>query len=294
MTQNVITNLVFEGGGIKGIAFVGAMRYLEENDILSNIKNIIGSSAGSLVASFLTIGYSADELEKILKDTDYCIFRDNTIGLIRNCIRIMKNYGFYKGDKYLEWLGERIKDKTGNSDITFKQIYDTYGINLVITGTNLNKAQVIYFNHENYPDMPIRLAIRISCSIPLVFKCVKYEDDIYVDGGVLDNYPIWYFDNYEETLGFKLVNPDEKQDDLIYHNNLKINNIIDYCNSVLNAMLNQIDRLHVKNDYWERTITINTFNISATDFKINLEQKDQLINEGYLSTKNFFHPPSID
>jgi NTE family protein len=288
MQQDVIENLVFEGGGVKGVAFVGAVRYLENNNLMSNVKKIIGSSAGAIIAAGLSVGYNADELDDILMNVNFSKFCDDSVGLIRDCIRLFKEYGLYKGDKYLEWLGSIIKDKTGSSETTFYQIYKLYNIDLVITGTNINTRQVTYFNYKDYPDMPIKLAVRISCSIPIIFRCIEFNNDIYVDGGVLDNYPIWYFPDYTKTLGFKLVEPGDKRDDIIYHNRLEVKNVIDYTKCIIDALLSQNERLHIKNDYWKRTVTINSFNISATNFNITMDQKRQLIDEGFKSTERFF------
>ena len=57
-----IDSLVFEGGGVRGIAFGGVIRYLEENNMLDNIKNLAGSSAGAIIATGISIGYKSDEM----------------------------------------------------------------------------------------------------------------------------------------------------------------------------------------------------------------------------------------
>ncbi len=53
-------NLVFEGGGVKGLAFCGALEVLEEKDVMKNIKRLVGSSAGAITAGLLACGYTAD------------------------------------------------------------------------------------------------------------------------------------------------------------------------------------------------------------------------------------------
>lgn len=281
-------NLIFEGGGIKGIAFCGAVKVLEELDEFKNITSIAGSSAGAIVAVALAVGYNSSEIEFILKETNFNNFKDDSWGYTFDIIRLIRKYGVYKGDKFYEWLGNVLHKKTNNADITFEEIYNQYKINLVITGTNLNKRKTIYFNYKDYPNMTVRLAVRISMSLPFIFQSVTFNDDIYIDGGVLDNYPIWYFEKINESLGFKLCGSEECRDNEIYHNNNKINNLIDFGKNILDALFNQIEKLNVKDEYWNHTITINSLDINTTDFDISDKQKNLLIEEGYKATKSFF------
>jgi NTE family protein len=136
--------------------------------------------------------------------------------------------------------------------------------------------------------MPIKLAVRLSISMPFIFAALKYKGDIYTDGGVLDNYPIWYFKETDKTLGLKLVNQCERRDDQIYHDRQSVNNIKDFGTGIINAMLDQIDRLHVSDEYWNKTITIDTLGVSSTDFDLTLKEKDDLIMSGYESAEYFF------
>jgi NTE family protein len=291
---NQYENLVFEGGGVKGIAFTGAVRSLEERDVMSGIKRIIGSSAGSMIASLLAIGYNANEMRDILMSTDLNKFKDSEYWVVGYVYRLLNYFGLYQGDAFYEWFGNLIKVKTGNRDTTFLDVFQKCGKELVITGTCVNKMKVIYFNHHQHPDMPVRLAVRLSMSLPFVFAAKKYKGDIYTDGGVLDNYPIWYFGDSKRTLGLKLVNPTERRDDQVYHDIIQINNIKDFGWGVINAMLDQIDRLHIHDEYWEKTITIDTLGYSALDFGLSKKAREQLVQSGYNSVNGFFtSPPKI-
>jgi len=283
------TNLVFEGGGAKGIAFCGAIKALEEKNIMENIKGIIGSSAGAIIAGALAVGYNSIEIQKILEETSFTNFKDDSFGIFVDIYRLFKHFGLYKGQTFYDWYGKILKHKCDNKDITFEEIYKNYNINLVITGTNVNKKKVIYFNHNDYPNMPIRLAIRISMSLPFAFKPVKFNKCYYVDGGVLDNYPIWYFKDKDNTIGFKLVNSNEKRDDQIYHDNDKITNIKQFGKNIINSLTEQIERLHIKDDYWNKTITINCLGVKTTEFNIPKNTKLKLVEEGYKATTDFLN-----
>lgn len=319
-------NLVFEGGGIRGIAFGGVLKYFEEHDLMKYVKRVAGSSAGAIVAAAVSVGYNGEEIIEVLGKTNFEEFKDDSWGVVLDAYRFFNQFGIYKGDKFLEWFKVLIKAKTGDEGTTFKQVYDKYGIELLITGTCLNRASTYYFNHEKWPDMPIALAVRISMSIPLVFKAIKLctkeqkmtelgelendedgnpvmveREDIMVDGGLLNNYPIWVFDGENEdevddcamekskTLGFKLMSTNEEKNDQLYNYYEPINNIVDYMKAFIDSMTIQIERGHIRTGYWDKTVSINTGNISTLDFNIPADKKDQLIKSGYESTKNHFY-----
>lgn len=81
-------NLVFEGGGVKGIAYVGAMKVLEKEGILKNIKRVGGTSAGSINAVLLAAGFSNQEILKIMNELDFNDFKDDSWGALRNMTRL--------------------------------------------------------------------------------------------------------------------------------------------------------------------------------------------------------------
>ena len=311
----IYENLVFEGGGIKGIAFTGAISVLENNGILTNIKRFAGSSAGALIACALAIGYSSYELENLLFSKNFNDFLDDSWGVFRDIYRILNKYGLHKGDALEEWVGNVIANKTGNPNITFKQLYDQTGKTLVITGACLNKAQVHYYHHQSNPNMQIKKAIRISISIPMFFSAVKWKGDTLVDGGLFDNYPIWFFDNSEiinneiilpnsrnkiikynphnlkkdNTLGFKLMSNNEQSNNYqVFHGDIPITNIKEYCSALIQSTLYNSENIHIDQHYWKRTIPINTGDISTTQFDLPNNQKMWLVSQGKNATKKFF------
>ncbi len=75
-------NLVFEGGGVKGIAFVGAMKVLKKEEILQNINRVGGTSAGSINAVLFAAGFSNQETLNVLNKVDFNNFKDNSWGVI--------------------------------------------------------------------------------------------------------------------------------------------------------------------------------------------------------------------
>ncbi|XP_067649301.1 uncharacterized protein [Haliotis asinina] len=193
-------NIVFEGGGNKGLAHCGALKYLEEIGALPKIRRMAGASAGAMVACLVAVGYRWYEIEDFLGQNLADIFLDHTCGYCSLLPNLLKNYGWNPGMKIYEWFGTKIKDKTGTADITFEQLRSRFGRELCVVVTNLNLMNTEYCHPKTTPDMPVRLAVRMSMSIPGMFTATKYtlygETDLFVDGGILCNYPIHCFDGW--------------------------------------------------------------------------------------------------
>ena len=191
-------NLIFEGGGVKGIAYVGALEVLDKEGILQDIKRVAGTSAGAMVAVLVGLGYTAAELRDILWNLNFQNFLDDSWGYIRDTKRFIKDYGWYKGDYFRNLMADYIKQKTGNGEATFKDLQNAKkykDINLI--GADLSTGCSKVFNVKNTPDVKVADAARISMSIPLFFAAVKGangDNHVYVDGGLLDNYAIKVFD----------------------------------------------------------------------------------------------------
>ena len=105
-------NLVFEGGGVKGIAYVGALEVLEKEGILQNIERVAGTSAGAMVAVLVSLGYTANELKDILWKINFKNFMDNSWGVVRDTKRLLTDYGWYKGDFFRNLMVGYSEQKT--------------------------------------------------------------------------------------------------------------------------------------------------------------------------------------
>ncbi|HHO77107.1 MAG TPA: patatin [Deltaproteobacteria bacterium] len=189
-------NLVFEGGGVKGIAYVGAMSILELRGSLGGILRVGGTSAGAINALVYALGYSLAEQNAILRSTDFKKFMDDSFGMIRDIRRLAKDFGWHKGDFFSTWIGNLIKDRLGSAEATFSDLASRNLPDLYVVGTNLSTGYVEVFSRERHAHMPLATAVRISMSIPLFFSAVRHgpREDVYVDGGVELNYPVKLFD----------------------------------------------------------------------------------------------------
>ncbi len=208
-------NLVMEGGGIRGIAYGGALLELEQRGVLAGLRRVGGTSAGAIQAALLAVGYSAQEIIDVVNATPMQRLNDGRFIFFGGTHRLVKEYGWYRGDEFSTYLGELVARKTRNAHLTLGELHELalqepgrYR-DLYTTGTNLTQQRVQVFSYETTPTMRVADAVRISMSIPLYFRAVLLDADnrvitgppapgqpvqVLVDGGLLANYPVDLFD----------------------------------------------------------------------------------------------------
>lgn len=267
--------LIFEGGGVKGIAYTGALQKLEELGVLEKIKYVSGTSAGSQAALLVACGYSAEEIEKHIMDAPFTKFLDSSWGFIRDIYRLIFKYGFYKGEYLEKYIDNLVFKKIGIKNINFENLYNKTGIELRITGTCLTTNKLEWFDYKLTPKMSVSKAVLISSSIPFIFKPVIHENKLYVDGGCLNNMPTNAFDG-KSTLALNLED---------CYESLDIKNFKQFSESLINTVLK-------KANYKEKiinvdTIDINTGKISAVNFNLSKEDKLNLKENGYKAVTDF-------
>lgn len=276
-------NLVLSGGGTKCIAHLGVLDTLIKYDFidLDNLNYIIGVSGGAILAVMLAVKYSLESILYFCKNMSYeKIFDDN---FIDNIFDVFTTYGVDSGDKFLNIIKYLIKLKTGDENMTFESLYNYNKTNLIISGTCLDTKQLIYFERINYPNLTIAEAVRISASIPIVFKPYKFNNKVYIDGGLLNCYPIDYFesvglnDEIEHTVGLRISDK----------YNSEFNDLITYIKSITNTFMNYF--YNVDKKYKNNTVFITyDFGIKATiNFNLSIEDKLKLFNHG-VKCANYF------
>ena len=268
----IIKNLVFSSGALQGYAFVGAYKYIYEKDLCKKVENILGVSAGSVISLLYSLGYKPSELEKISLSVKPSYFL-NIKG--DNFLNFFNNYGLDDGKSFEKVLKVIINKKTNNPNITMLELYKLTNINLILGATNINKQCLEYINHKTFPNLEVYKAVRMSMSIPILFTPIKYNDDYYLDGAIISSCPIYYFKNQKNTLGFSIHYKEKKKID--------INNFSDFFKSLIYSPL---INLRDKELNCENTIIYDMFDIEAFDFNIGSDKIKEIIDKGYLITKN--------
>ena len=292
--------LLASGGGSRGVAYVGVFKKLEElineRKILEqmedfkeseceipfiNIHTVCSVSVGSIFSLIYLIGFSYIEmLEEVLK-TNFDQFKN---------IRIMNfgtKFGLDSGDKFISWLKELMKRKDFDPEITLLDFYEKTNVDFQIMATNLNKYCYKKFNYSDTPNVKVLDAIRMSISIPFVFTCVEYEGDIFVDGGLIENYPIDLFkNNLDNVLGFKLINHGELETHTVDN---PIDDIESYIYHILSCYVVQKEKHTSRsNEFKKCTVYIHTEGVTqSVNFALTPQEKYKLIEIGYKTTNDF-------
>lgn len=228
--------LVFKGGGAKGSIYPGAVRALEDAGVMCHIKRFAGASAGALVAALLAAGLSADQLFLELATTDLQPLVLDSSTPFGKLTGLVKRFGMHPGNGLYQHIGLLFYKYLGSADVTFKELYDCYGVELAVAVTNISRASVELLHVKTAPDYPIRKAVRASMSLPVALHPCRDKNihsvlrgdahkaswameqlgssdsdaldessqnarsaepmEYYVDGGVLNNYPIDSFDGW--------------------------------------------------------------------------------------------------
>lgn len=315
--QSQYENLVFEGAGIRGLAYSGVVKGLEEKNILKDIKRVGGTSAGAITAMMLSIGYNSEEIYSIISETAFQKFNKGGFGAIGGVSRMKSRFGWYKHDKFEKWLEENIAAKTGNAEITFIELVDQGYLELYVTGTSLNKQEMIVFNSKTYPNMKIKDAIQASMSIPLYFgaKFIDAEGQVYdqqvdgmeldiiVDGGIVGNFPIEIFDSFETdssgrskrvinhaTLGVRIDSDEQIMNDgkglgLV---NQEITDFRSYIQAFYVMILENLNRNRLTESDWDRTLSVSSVGIGPRIKRLSEANKKKLAKSGEEAVEQFF------
>ena len=300
-------NLVFEGGGVKGIAYGGALEVLEQSQITPQIEKVAGTSAGAITATMISLNYTASDFIDIMMNLPFEKFEDGSD--LGGPIRLIEHYGWFKGDYFLNLMESYIEDKTGDGRATFRDLAEKYrdrGFkDLYVFGTDLSQQAVQEFSNRSTPDVAVADAVRISMSIPFFFEARHYEqngeNNIYCDGGVLNNYPIATFDeqytDHDPDSGHTMLHRTPNRATLGFHlDNLDqppprpIQNVRRFAVGVFEAILD-IQNILLKTNPGDerRTVFINDLGVSTTDFQLSNQMKLDLMAQGRIATSTYLN-----
>jgi len=202
-------NLVLSGGAFKSCAFIGCIKYLEEIKAVTTIKNVIGSSAGGIIALMYCVGVSTNEMRDLMvKGMHDYLDKDIDVEAVFD---IFDTMGLDDASIFTSMMRDLLSKTFNDPDINFRDFSKATGKNFVVTGSNVSLAKVEYFSIDTTPEMSVVDAVRISISLPFVMKPVVYKECIYVDGSIFNNFPIEYFQTpgkpFQDTIALLLGCP---------------------------------------------------------------------------------------
>ena len=287
-------NAVFEGGGVKGLAFAGALKAAERHGV--EWQSVAGTSAGAIAASLLAAGYTANELKQLmLHELDFNKFKDEDIkdrfpgG---KALSVIQEYGVYEGVYFEDWMDRMLARKNVHC---FRDLH--IPLKMIATDITRKKMLVLPDDLVEYGiepgDFPVATAARMSMSIPIFFEPMRLKHHssgkmcYIVDGGLLSNYPMWLFANSEyPTIGFKLVAAGEQEIETE-------DGAIDFLMSIVSTMLEANDAKHIGKKDIGNTVIIPTREYGVTQFDIDMHGKRILVSLGEMATEAFFKARQI-
>ena len=194
--------LVFAGGGVRGLAFVGALQHLRDERGIDfgarapAVRDVAGVSIGSVFALMIVLGYAVPEITEVGASLRYAdMMNPNPVRIFNGELSIDD------GTKLRAFVDGLLARKGYQADVTFSQLLTCTGMNMHVVVTDLTNASVVHLSASSHPHMPVAKAMVASMSLPLVFPPVTVDGHQWADGGVMENFPIMRF-TPEEVLGF--------------------------------------------------------------------------------------------
>ncbi len=303
-------NLVFQGGGVKTFAYLGALEVLEANGVLPQIQRVAGTSAGAILGMLVSLRLNAAEINRVFTMLDFSwvpglrraqdVFGtvpeflapplDSVIASTSAFDRLMNQYGWYSTTYAYEWVQDVIAERfDGNRRATFADFRAHGCLDLYVVATDISARTARTFSAHHTPEVAVADALRMSASIPLFFEALRFDGtqfgtgNFFADGGVLDNFPMHVFDHPDfgtnNTHYQAMVNGETlgcrlytPPDCAWIQARRPISNLIDYIEALLETILEaQVVAFDNSPADRQRTININDCCVQATEFDVKPE-----------------------
>jgi predicted acylesterase/phospholipase RssA len=254
--------ICLSGGGDKGLIILGILQKCIEFNIIkfNNITKFYGTSVGSFLNLFMVLGYSLEEICNFFLELNFEEFEPNI-----NIDILFNNLGLDDGVKFKLLINKVISTKLKKDNINFLELFSLTQKELYVVSFNYTKNKEVLFSHKTTPYISVTDAIRASCCVPMFYKPIKIKDNLFIDGGIINNFPINYC-NLEETLG------------ICFKNNIFIkNDLMNYMNNLFCILFQNLNFKH-NIDYSKVFVVEN--NDSFINFNLNKKEKKEILLKG--------------
>lgn len=213
-----IEHLILCGGGPLIFSYIGLFKRLREKNVfnIENIKTIYSVSAGSLMAILLMLKVDFEMLEKYFIERPW---NREFIFSPQMFIDLIQNKGMIDGNKMMIIILKNLLESVNLSlNSTLKDLYDLSKIDFHSFTVNINNFSIVNISHKTHPEFRIVDVAHMSCAVPFIISPFKLNEQYYVDGAILKNYPIDILLQEEEDcekehiLGVRVFN--EKEDNI--------------------------------------------------------------------------------
>jgi len=302
----IYADAVFEGGGMRGIAFLGAMRCLSDAGV--TVRKAAGTSAGALTAAAVASRMPIAELEAAIGGMDFkeilakkarLVWNGrpdddlDNMGLLLTNLMVARATGQYGTGPLLDFSTALLRKRLSMfGDLDVRPGAPWYAQReLKIVASDITRGQMVVLP-DDLPaygraaeTFPVGEAVRLSMSIPLFFEPGALGDSVIVDGGILSSFPLWLFDVPVgvkpccPTFGFQVSAAKQAP--------RTVRGPLDVVTAIMQTMNVARDRHYARQHDFNRVISIDASDVSVTDFFMGGATKDSLYARGYRATKDF-------
>lgn len=315
VTERKHADLVMEGGGVKGMAFVGALEVLI--DAGYDFPRIAGTSAGAITGALLAALQHAGEppgrLIELAASLDLSKVTDSgRVGRVlgplhglADAASLLFEGGLYEGVYLREWLTGVLADLGVHTFGDLRRVDPQsalrpereYALVVVASDLSSHRMSLLPWDFGHYgldpDDQSVAVAVCASAAMPFVFEPVRLRAPggtvSLVDGGLLSNYPITIFDQPERTesrwptIGIRLSAREEDRGVAG-----PVNNAFELAKALVQTALHGVDRRHVDDPVTiARTMFVDTSEVPSLDFDLTADQQEELIQSGRAAATKF-------
>jgi len=268
----MIDTLILSGGGPSGIAYIGVLQALYDQEILTpeldGVKEIITTSVGILMAYPLIIGLRNRVVYEISKQYDLSRFLNYENIHIND---ILVDYGLFETDGMRSFIKAMTQAVFQTETITLQELYDKIPIKLTVKVYNTTDSRVEYISYTNHPEMSVITLAEMTTAIPLMFKPVSYQNKLYCDGGIRGSFPLEACRS-EKYLGICLKGMMTES-----VGNIEIVKVFPFLKYILSLISN-----NVEHEDAERVI--NLIVGAGLNFELGPDEKEKAIENAYNET----------
>lgn len=258
---------------MKGIGMLGALRYLTELADLNEVREFYGTSVGSIIAVFTALGFSAEEMFLYFTQVEF-EFRPSVS---------MRDIQLVNYQKFIDYLSLIIKHKCKTVP-TLRDLWKQ-GKNLYLVTFNYSTNSMVILSYKTHPDMPCTEAIRLSCALPFIFGKNIYNNDLYIDGGLVCNFPLDLAveDGARDIVAINVFSPPKQRTD---------DAVLPMIFNILFAPIEKQTSDVIKKYRKDCTLIELSFSIPFTQFKINFRTAIENFLIGYVNCRYIMRLPN--
>lgn len=267
-------SLIMKGGGVKGLAFAGAL--IELGNFFSFDRHV-GTSAGSIAAVLLAANFRPSELKEILEKKEFIDFLDASWWALPFNLVIKK--GLYPGEEFRLWIGNLLTEKLGMQS----EVKMCHLSRAIIYAARAGQGTLTYDSCGDRRETVASFAVRCSMSIPIFFQPTTVDGRRVFDGGLRNNFPLKRFlESFPNApfIAIYLGRPDNKNQ-----------------KSVLSDLLDIVvdgEERELVDQYKRDVVVIDTTPVGTVDFNLSKTEKKFLLSAGKAAALEFLLNRNID